>query len=177
MRHIDGAMGTDEVTIRGASEDDRDAILAVTLAAYDQYASVMPASFWPPYREHLVASLTEEGPAERIVAELGGALIGCVQLYPAESRAYAGVASAATWPEIRLLAVAPAARGRGVGAALMDECLRRARASGAAMVGLHTMDVMVDAVRMYERMGFVRAPEGDFSPFGGIIVKGYRRAP
>jgi len=78
-------------------------------------------------------------------------------------------------PEIRLLAVAPAARGRGVGTALMEECLRRARAAGACAIGLHTVDVMEVAVRMYERMGFVPAPETDFSPVPGFIVKGYRR--
>lgn len=57
----------------------------------------------------------------------------------------------------------------------MDECIRRARARGAAYLGLHTMDVMRSAVRMYERMGFVRAPELDFSPAEGVLARGYRR--
>jgi len=35
------------------------------------------------------------------------------------------------YPEVRLLAVAPAARGKGIGEALMRECIRRARRSGA----------------------------------------------
>jgi hypothetical protein len=36
------------------------------------------------------------------------------------------------------------------------------------------MDMMRAAVRMYERMGFVRAPDLDFTPAEGVLVKGYR---
>jgi hypothetical protein len=77
-------------------------------------------------------------------------------------------------PEVRLLAVAPAARGRGVGAALMDECVRRACQSGAAVLTLHTTDIMQAAVRLYERLGFRRAPELDIQPAPGVTIKGYR---
>ena len=72
------------------------------------------------------------------------------------------------------MAVLPSARGQGVGTALMAECVRRARHAGAAALGLHTMDVMRAAVRMYERMGFARMPNLDFSPAQGVLVKGYR---
>ncbi len=41
----------------------------------------------------------------------------------------------------------------------MKECLRRARADGAAEVGLHTSELMVAARPIYERMGFVRREE------------------
>lgn len=161
--------------LRDARPEERDLISELTLAAYEQYSATMPAAFWPGYRQHLIATLDEESPAERIVAELDGKIVGIVHLYPATVHAYARAAASTLWPEIRLLAVAPAARGLGVGTALMDECLRRARAAGAAAIGLHTMEVMEVAVRMYERMGFVRAPETDFSPMPGFIVKGYRR--
>jgi ribosomal protein S18 acetylase RimI-like enzyme len=79
-----------------------------------------------------------------------------------------------SFPEIRLLAVTPAARGRGVGAALMRECVRRARQSGEAVLSLHTTQLMQAAVRMYARLGFVRAPELDFHPAPGVTLEGYR---
>ncbi len=161
--------------LRDAQPHERDALTTVTLAAYEQYSATMPPAFWPGYRQNLLAALEGESPAERIVAELDGAIVGVVHLYPAMVHAYSRAAASAPLPEIRLLAVAPAARGRGVGTALMEECLRRARAAGASAIGLHTMDVMEVAVRMYERMGFVPAPETDFSPVPGVIVKGYRR--
>jgi ribosomal protein S18 acetylase RimI-like enzyme len=56
----------------------------------------------------------------------------------------------------------------------MDECLRRARASGATEIGLHTSRSMKAAIQMYERMGFERAPENDFQPPGTERVLGYR---
>ena len=38
----------------------------------------------------------------------------------------------------------------------------------------HTTDIMRAAVRMYERLGYVRTPEHDFSPAAGVLIKGYR---
>jgi len=103
------------------------------------------------------------GPVERIVAERNGTIIGSVLLYPPLAKAYAEAIASAGWPEVRLLAVAPVARGQRVGTALMDECEQRARRVGATMLGLHTMDMMQAAVHMYEHRGFERAPELDFS--------------
>jgi len=56
----------------------------------------------------------------------------------------------------------------------MDECVRRARRAGATELGLHTSRSMRVAMRMYERMGFTRAPEHDFQPPGAELVEAYR---
>jgi ribosomal protein S18 acetylase RimI-like enzyme len=95
-------------------------------------------------------------------------------LFAPASDAYGGLTGRATWPELRLLAVAPEARGLGAGEALVAECVRRARAAGAAELGLHTSASMRSAVRLYERLGFVRAPERDFHPPGAELVEAYR---
>lgn len=162
------------LTIRDARDEDRQATRDVTLAAYQEYAAVLPAPFWTSYEKHLQVALAEEGPADRIVAERHGVIVGSVLLYPPAVNAYGAASSNTAWPEVRLLAVARAARGQGVGTALMEECIRRARCAGASALGLHTMDAMKTAVRMYERMGFVRAPQTDFTPAPGVLVKGYR---
>jgi ribosomal protein S18 acetylase RimI-like enzyme len=65
-------------------------------------------------------------------------------------------------------------RGRGVGRALVAECVRRARAMGAAALGLHTSASMTAAIALYEGLGFVRTPEHDFRPEGAELVTGYR---
>jgi ribosomal protein S18 acetylase RimI-like enzyme len=127
-------------------------------------------------REAVLAGLEAEGAAERIVAEQEGALIGSVMLYPPAADAYGDGRAGARWPELRLLAVAPAARGRGVGTALVRECVRRAESMGASALGLHTSESLRAAIRMYERMGFVRDPEQDFQPEGAELVMGYRLA-
>ena len=82
-------------------------------------------------------------------------------------------ADASPW-RLRLLAVASSARGMGVGTALVEECVRRARAMGATVLGLHTSRSMQVAVGMYERMGFVRVPAHDFQPPGAELVTAYQ---
>jgi predicted N-acetyltransferase YhbS len=156
--------------IREASPADRPAIEALTLAAYEQYATQMPAPLWRAYRTNILDTLADPAPATQLVAEEGGAVVGAVLLYPASP----GPTTPRPWPEVRLLAVPPAARGRGIGAALMRECIRRARAGGADVLSLHTTDLMRVAKAMYERRGFVRAPELDFRPAPGIVIEGFR---
>jgi len=156
--------------IREAAAGDQRAIHDVTLAAYEEYATRMPPALWRGYRQNIVATLAEPAPALQLVAEDAGAVVGTVLLYPAAS----GGPTERPWPEVRLLAVAPAARGRGVGAALMRECIRRTRAVGAEALSLHTTDLMRVAMAMYERMGFVRARELDFEPAPGIVIQGFR---
>lgn len=68
--------------------------------------------------------------------------------------------------EIRLLAVAPTARGRGIGEALVAESIRRARERGCQRLVLSTRPTMAPAQRLYTRTGFVRAPERDWSKAG-----------
>lgn len=164
-----------DLLIRDARDSDRAIICEVTISAYQEYASRMPAN-WEEYRQNILATLAEVKPAEQIVAEQDGAVVGTVLLYPAGTvmtpRAEVSVTFA--WPEVRLLAVAPAARGQGIGAALMRECLHRARQSGAKALTLHTTDMMQVAMSMYERMGFVHAPDLDFRPVPDITIKGYR---
>ncbi len=164
-----------QLEIRDADESEYTLIEAATRAAYEEYATVMPAPFWEVYWQHALATLKEKGPVERLVAVDTTGIVGSVLLYPPLANAYDGVEVDTPVPEVRLLAVVPRVRGQGVGTALMDECVRRARKMGAIQLGLHTMDVMQAAVRMYERMGFVHTPALDFRPVEGIIVKGYNR--
>lgn len=159
--------------IRDARPADRDALRAVTLAAYGEYAAHMPPRHWQVYERNILATLEAVAPAEQLVALDGGAPIGTVLLYPAHAFDPTG-AGALPAPVVRLLAVAPAARGRGVGAALMAECARRARRAGNRALALHTMDMMRAARRMYARLGYVRAPELDIEPLPGVTIPAYR---
>ncbi|GCE29627.1 hypothetical protein KDA_51110 [Dictyobacter alpinus] len=161
-------------SLRNARDDERGIIQDLTLAVYAQYQAVMPPAFWTVYRHNLIATLNGEGNFERIVAEQNGSIIGSVLLYPPESDPYTHATSGVSYPEVRLLAVLPQARGQGIGTALMKECERRAREAGAQAIGLHTAEIMQDAIRMYERLGYVRSPETDFRPGEGVTVLGYR---
>jgi len=74
---------------------------------------------------------------------------------------------------IRLLAVDNAFRSRGVGKALTQFCIERARELGKARTVLHTTRAMQTAWTMYERLGFVRFPEIDFRQ-GNLDVYGFQ---
>ena len=65
--------------------------------------------------------------------------------------------------EIRMLAVDPRARGRGVGEMLVSECIRLASGPphSARAIVLWTQPQMAAAQRLYERLGFIRVPERD----------------
>ena len=163
------------LTVRGAGPDDRDAIQAVTLAAYQEYTATIGAH-WTGYRQNIIATLAAAVPGTQIVALDDDRVVGAVLLYPAGASIEkpGGTTLTLTWPEVRLLAVAPSARGRGVGGALMNECIQRARSAGSTALTLHTTDLMQAAMRLYERLGFERAQELDLVPAPGIIAKGYR---
>lgn len=71
--------------------------------------------------------------------------------------------------EIRMLAVDPAAHGRGVGSALAAACVERARAeTGIKRVVLCSQQTMRTAHRIYGRLGFERSPGLDWSPLPGV---------
>ena len=160
--------------IRDARRDDCDASRQITLSAFQQYAAVMPPPRWEGYRENILATMTDVAPALHLVAEKDGVILGSVLMYPPGAAFSTPDEGPLTCPEARLLAVAPEARGQGVGTALMKECIRRARRLGAVCLNLHTTDMMQVAMRMYERMGFVRVPELDFHPHPNITVKAFR---
>lgn len=159
--------------VRTARPDDRDAIVRLTRAAYAEYAGIMAPSAWAALDAAIESSLASDDDVTRIVAELDGRIVGSAALYAPAAAAYGSLASATPWPEVRLVAVDPAVRGRGVARALVEECVRRARAAAAPALGLHTSRSMRAAMRLYERLGFVRDPEHDFHPPGAELVEGY----
>lgn len=164
-----------EIRLRDATPADTDAIRGVTLAANVQY-ELVSAMLWEGYKQNILETLADVTPAQQIVAEQNGEILGTVLLYPGETVFHRADGSPFTLDsfEVRLLAVTPAARKQGIAKALMLECIARARRANATAVTLHTADFMQVAKAMYERMGFVRAPEMDFEGAPKFVIKGYR---
>jgi ribosomal protein S18 acetylase RimI-like enzyme len=76
----------------------------------------------------------------------------------------------------RMLAVSPAAQGRGVGEALVRACLDRARGAGRTAVFIYSGSWMTGAHRLYRRLGFVPTPERDWEIPGLLTLLGFRAA-
>ncbi|MFD6291902.1 GNAT family N-acetyltransferase [Streptomyces sp. NPDC060205] len=94
----------------------------------------------------------------------GGLVLGTVTFVPAGGGPMAEIARAGE-AELRMLAVAKEARGRGVGTLLVRACVDRARATaGCGAVVLSTQRTMHSAHRVYERLGFTRTPVRDWNP-------------
>jgi GNAT superfamily N-acetyltransferase len=69
-----------------------------------------------------------------------------------------------------ILLVDPIARGRGVGARLVEECVRVARSVGYERIVLWANDVLVAARRIYEAAEFVLIEEEPHHSFGKDVV-------
>lgn len=161
--------------IRDAAPEERSFIREQRLEAYREHAQSIPDGHWQALARAIGSEADAQPGAELIVAEADGQIAGSVVLFPANTDAYDGHADKQDYPEIRMLAVSPAHRGKGAASALIAECIRRARASGSRAVGLHTGEFMKDARQLYEKLGFERLPQYDFFPADdGIRVMAFR---
>jgi GNAT superfamily N-acetyltransferase len=157
------------VEIRAARPEEYPAVGALTVECYVGGGFTRPES---PYVAQLADAERRAREAELLVAVDGAdALLGSVTFIPPGSP-YGEITDPAE-AGIRMLLVRTEARGRGVGAALVRACLDRARALGCAWVRLSTQQEMDAAHRLYERLGFVRTPDRDWSPQPGLLLLTY----
>ncbi|EYD73974.1 IAA acetyltransferase [Rubellimicrobium mesophilum DSM 19309] len=109
------------------------------------------ASLYPPEHNHYLS--VDELAQPHIdfwIAEADVQPLGCVALARLDG-----------YGEVKSMFVDPAARGRGVGAALMAALEQRAHATGLPLLRLETGDDLHAAHRLYHRHGF-----SDCGPFG-----------
>jgi len=94
------------------------------------------------------------------IADCGGANVGSVFV----ARQSSGVA------KLRLLLVEPEARGRGLGARLVGECIRFARRAGYRSMVLWTQSELAAARRVYQQAGFRCTRRQGHHSFGRDLV-------
>jgi ribosomal protein S18 acetylase RimI-like enzyme len=159
-----------DLLVRRATSADYDAAGSTTLSAYQ------PFLLGPDddYAARLLNAASRDAEAELwVAASSDRELLGCVTVCPPGS----------PWREIarddegefRMLAVSPTAQGRGVGRALVEHVLDRFRADGATAVAMSSLDRMTTAHRLYERLGFTRLPERDWSPLPQVDLIAFRK--
>ena len=111
--------------------------------------------------------------ADILVALDGAELVGCVTYVPDHTSPWAEMVEPGE-SAIRMLGVDPAYQARGTGRALVEECIRRARAAGRKAVFLHSTPWMTAAHHLYEALGFVRTPERDWLPVPDVPLVAFR---
>ena len=156
-------------TIRRALPDELDAVGRLTVDAYVG-GGVIPAD--APYLGFLADAAHRDAEAELWVAVDERGVVGTVTFVePASAlREIARDGEA----EIRSLAVRPDAAGEGIGEALTRFTVQRAREQGFGSMVLSSSTTMHTAHRLYERLGFTRLPERDWSPVPGVELVAYR---
>ena len=97
---------------------------------------------------------------EIFIAEMNGRTVGCCAAIPHGRGAL----------EVAKLAVDPAAQGHGIGRQLVLEALRFARERGFIKVILTSNSALVNALKLYESLGFERRLVPDNVPYASVDV-------
>lgn len=118
------------------------------LSEYEQELQNMPGEYTPPYGFLLLVCID-------------GHLAGCGAVRALENCDYMNAC------EMRRLYVRPAFRRFGVGQALVEALLERARAIGYSVMVLDTLDEMQIARELYTSFGFEEIPPYYYDPVPG----------
>jgi len=167
-----------DVMIRQARTDEYAGLGKLLAGAYAALPGMPSPREQPDYYamlENVAARAARPALRVFVAIDQAGHLLGSVDFID-DMAQYGSGGTASTVKNavgIRLLAVGDAARGKGVGKALTQFCIERARELDKARVVLHTTLMMQTAWTMYERLGFVRFPEIDFRQ-GNLEVFGFQ---
>ena len=161
--------GSSSLTVEPARPDDFARIAELTVDVYVGGELATDA-----YTPQLADVAGRASRADLLVArDAGGRIVGSVALVL--SGDFGEVTASEEEAAFRMLVVDPEARGQGIGELLVTTCLDRARTAGKRRMVLSTDPRMTAAHRLYERMGFRRLAERDWSPMPGIDLLVYSR--
>lgn len=111
----------------------------------ERYADPLPESYYSAFEQ-----IEKDSNHELIVAEQNGEVIGTLHLMYLPSISFQGGLRA----QIESVRVDKRYQSQGIGSAMMQWSMARAKQRGANMVQLTTHKTREDAHRFYERLGF-----------------------
>jgi putative acetyltransferase len=144
------------IVIRSARDEDADGLIRLVSNAFAEYpgCALDVDADMPELRKPATAARAEKG--RWWVAELDGAVVGSVAVTPVAASARPEQEKIV---ELKRLYVSPLARRRGLGAHLVALAESEAKSRDARTLILWTDTRFEDAHRLYDRLGFVRAPD------------------
>lgn len=146
----------DGLTFRLAREDDLPELVRMLAddplgARREVFSDPLAAGYTDAF-----AAIDADPANELIVAIRDGAPVGMLQITFVPSLTYQGGSRAL----IEGVRVASGARSLGIGGAMLQWAIARARQRGCMMVQLTTDKAREDALRFYEKLGFVPSHHG-----------------
>lgn len=142
---------------------ERESTLGVITRANAEFAAQVSEDLFASY---LASALDLDGRlaagGDILVAERDGRIVGTITYFREANDEGMGPGFPVGTAGIRATAVDPASRGLGLGVALVEACLERAREDRRVAIALHTAAFMTAAMAVYKRSGFVRDRSFDF---------------
>lgn len=159
------------VVIRLAQPHEYESVGDLSHRAYD-VAGILGTD--PNYIDDLRDAATRARESDLFVAVIGDRVVGTATYCP-HGTSHAEISST-TEAEFRMLGVEPEFSGRGIGRALVAACEQHARAAGLERLVLSVISHNDVAARLYEHLGFTRAPARDWSPVPGVDLLVWEKA-
>lgn len=150
------AMGDRGLAIRLAGPGDAPAVRACAHAAYAPYVPLIgkePAPMVADFAAQIAASQVH-------VAQEAGRFLGFVTFFPEDGHMF-----------LEAVAVAPAAKGRGIGGRLIGYCEGQARRLGLASVRLYTNEKMSANLSLYPHLGYVETGRRHEDGYGRVFFE------
>jgi GNAT superfamily N-acetyltransferase len=148
-------MAVDTLTIRPATAADAGAVASVLVEAFAEFQPLYSSAGYhatTPAGQEIERRFVD-GPIW--VVEHDGRIAGTVSAILRDDGVY-----------LRSMAVAPAARGCGVGRALLSQVEEFAAANNRQHLYLSTTPFLFSAIRLYERAGFIPTSAPPYELFG-----------
>ena len=136
--------------LRSYISNDATAINTLAVICFAQFKSKY--NDWDAFAKRLEKFSELAESSEIVVAVKDSEIIGAVAYVPPHTKKAEFFPN--NTPIIRMLVVSPSARGLGVGKALSEECIKKAKRDKCRAIALHTSSIMEIALPMYQRMGF-----------------------
>ena len=171
-----GSANLSAVEIRDVRPDEYEAAGRVVALAYREFVPPDDDGDWETYLEHIadVAGRIDRTPV--LVAVEEGRVLGSATIEIDHTLGDDDETLPPDAASLRMLGVDPTARGRGIGKALVEAAIDRARRAGRTVMLLRTTPPMVVAQAMYRGLGFVRDPSRDLRENDEPHLLGFRRA-
>ena len=141
--------------IRMIEKKDNEAVAQLIRAVFDELnIPKVGTAYEDVYLDFMFEEYSKEKSAYFVV-EYNGKVVGSAGVAPLENEA-------ATICELQKMYFLPETRGLGIGSAMMARCLETAKGFGFEQCYLETMPFMLDAQKLYKKVGFtnIDAPMG-----------------